>query len=146
MRRVLILGSGGAGKSTLARTLGTILQLEVIHLDAYYWQSGWIERPKDQWLKIVSQLIQKESWIMDGNYRSTIRMRAEAADNLLSLDTSRTICLWRILKQWRHYQGTTRPDVANNCPKRLNWEFFQYMWNYLKNFVPTFCKFSIVCP
>ncbi|MDZ8035131.1 hypothetical protein [Nostoc sp. DedSLP04] len=48
MKKILIIGSGGAGKSTLARELGTILSLEVIHLDAWYWNPGWVETPKTE--------------------------------------------------------------------------------------------------
>ena len=49
MKRVLVIGSGGAGKSTLARRLGERLGLEVVHLDALYWQAGWVEPAKEAW-------------------------------------------------------------------------------------------------
>jgi adenylate kinase family enzyme len=49
MQRVAIIGSRGAGKSTLARKLGGILGLPVIHLDKEYWQPGWTEPPKAEW-------------------------------------------------------------------------------------------------
>lgn len=46
MKKILIIGSEDAGKSTLARELWTILGLEVIHLDTWYWNSGWVKTPK----------------------------------------------------------------------------------------------------
>jgi adenylate kinase family enzyme len=57
MKKILIIGSGGAGKSTLARELGNILGLEVIHLDTCYLNSGWVETPKAEWQSIVQELV-----------------------------------------------------------------------------------------
>lgn len=61
MRKVLIIGSGGAGKSTLARQVGKILGLDVIHLDAVYWRRGWTEPPKPEWQAIVQDLVQHDA-------------------------------------------------------------------------------------
>ena len=55
MKRILIIGPGGSGKSTLARALGEKLGLEVLHLDKFYWSSGWIKQAPDDWQKTVSQ-------------------------------------------------------------------------------------------
>ena len=46
MKRILVIGSGGAGKSTFAKRLGEILELDVIHLDSLFWSAGWVETPK----------------------------------------------------------------------------------------------------
>jgi len=46
MSRIAVIGSPGAGKSTLARKLGQALGLEVHHLDRLYWQPGWVETPR----------------------------------------------------------------------------------------------------
>ncbi len=43
MKKIMIIGSGGAGKSTLARALGSIMNIEVIHLDKLFWKSNWVE-------------------------------------------------------------------------------------------------------
>ena len=68
MERILILGSAGSGKSTLARQLGERLQIEVIHLDRYWWRSGWQMTPQEVFLEKVLAFIEGERWIMDGNY------------------------------------------------------------------------------
>ena len=86
MKRVLIIGSGGAGKSTLARQMGEISGLPVIHLDAEHWRPGWIEPSKDEWAARVDELTRGESWIMDGNYGGTMSQRIAAADTILFLD------------------------------------------------------------
>ena len=57
MKKVLVIGSGGAGKSTFARRLSKKTGLEVIHLDQLYWKPNWVETPKDEWQEIVKEII-----------------------------------------------------------------------------------------
>ena len=130
MQRVTIIGSCGAGKSTLAVTLGKKLNLSVIHLDAYYWQSGWQEPEAQHWQEIQQELIKGERWIIDGNYGGTMDLRLAAADTIIWLDFNRYICLSRVVKRYLQYPGKTRPDMAAKCPERLNYEFLQYVWNF----------------
>ena len=72
MKKVLVIGCCGAGKSTFSKTLQSILKLELIHLDQYYHKPNWEEPEKEQWEGIVNNLVQKPSWIMDGNYKGTL--------------------------------------------------------------------------
>jgi adenylate kinase family enzyme len=130
MKKVLIIGSGRAGKSTLARQLGTILGLEVVHLDALYWHPGWVETPKPKWREVVQDLLQQETWIMDGNYGSTLDIRLAIADTVIFLDFPRLLCLWRVCKRWWQYANETRPDMAAGCPEKLDWEFLYWVWTY----------------
>ncbi len=97
MRKILVIGSGGAGKSTLSRQLGELLDIEVLHLDKFYWQAGWIEMPQPEWLKTVEELLGRDAWIMDGNYSGTLDIRIAACDTVIFLDMPRTLCLWRML-------------------------------------------------
>jgi len=60
MKRILIIGAGGAGKTTFARQLGEILGLAVVHLDALYWKPGWVEPPKDEWARTVEGVLERE--------------------------------------------------------------------------------------
>ncbi len=130
MKKIMIIGSGGAGKSTLARQLGDILDLEVIHLDALYWHPGWVETPKPEWQRIIEDLTQRQSWILDGNYGSTLDIRLSAADTVIFLDFPRFLCLLRVIKRRWHYAGKSRPDMSTGCPERLTWEFVRWIWMY----------------
>jgi adenylate kinase family enzyme len=132
MKKIIIVGSGGAGKSTFAKQLGDALKIEVIHLDRLYWKPNWITTPKDEWSKIVQLLLTRDSWVMDGNFGGTREMRMRASDTVIFLDIPRRICLYRILKRFVIYRGTNRPDMAEGCNERFDWEFIQWVWTYPK--------------
>lgn len=136
MEKVIIIGCGGAGKSTLARKLGKILNIKVYHLDAMYWKPGWEMTAKDEWIKLIQQVIEEDSWLMDGNYGSTIDIRAQAADSIIFLDYSTTRCLYGIFKRRVMYHGRTRPDMNEGCPERLDWEFIKWVAKYKREKAP----------
>ncbi len=125
-----MIGCGGAGKSTFARRLGQLLDIEVVHLDSLYWKPGWIETAKDEWAQTVAELTRRDAWIMDGNYSGTFDIRVRACDTLIFLDMPRRVCLWRIVKRLIVYRRRTRPDMAAGCPEKLDWEFVLWVWNY----------------
>lgn len=130
MKRILVIGSGGAGKSTFAKRLGELLGIEVIHLDALYWQPGWVEPAKQEWGATVESIMERAAWIMDGNYSGTLARRLEACDTVIFLDLPRLTCVWRVLKRLAKYRNQTRPDMATGCYEKLNWEFLLWVWNY----------------
>ncbi|HMF58439.1 MAG TPA: DNA topology modulation protein [Pyrinomonadaceae bacterium] len=130
MRRVLVIGSGGAGKSTFANRLGESLGIEVVHLDSLYWNPGWVETPKQEWSKTIEALLERDSWIIDGNYSGTLELRVQSCDTVIFLDIARTICLWRIIKRKLLFHKKRRPDMAEGCHERLTWEFVQWVWDY----------------
>lgn len=130
MRRILVIGSGGAGKSTVAVRIGERLGLPVIHLDAHFWQPGWVEPSKVEWERVVRQLIARDAWVMDGNYGGTLGLRIAAADTVVFLDLPRLLCLWRVIGRRIHYHGRSRPDMARACSERLTWEFIRWIWTY----------------
>jgi adenylate kinase family enzyme len=127
---MLVIGSGGAGKSTFSRRLGGRLGLEVIHLDVAYWLPGWVEPPEDEWARKVDELCGRDSWVMDGNYSGTLERRLAACDTVVFLDLPRTVCVWRVLKRRVMYLATPRPDIAEGCRERFNAEFLLWVWNY----------------
>ena len=130
MKRILVIGSGGAGKSTFARDLGAILDLPVIHLDQVYWKEGWEKPTKEEWARTVNGLIAQHEWIMDGNFGGTLPQRIKRADAIILLDVSRWICLWRVAKRFVKYRGRHRPDMPPGCHERFDLEFIRWIWNY----------------
>ncbi len=130
MRRVLVIGSGGAGKSTLATRLGRALGLPVIHLDQLYWRAGWVEPDKAGWATTVRETIARDAWILDGNYSGTLAERIAACDTIVFLDFSRFVCLWRVLARIVRHHGKTRPDMPDGCPEKFDLSFLVWIWNY----------------
>jgi adenylate kinase family enzyme len=133
MRRVMLIGSGGAGKSTLAVRLGARLGLPVVHLDARHWHPGWVPTPDAEWRREVAALAAGPAWIMDGNYGGTLDLRLAAADTVVFLDLPRRVCLWRVLTRTARHVGRSRADMGAGCPERLDrayLEFLRWVWSY----------------
>jgi len=140
MRKILVIGSGGAGKSTFSIRLSKILNIEVIHLDTRYWQPGWVEPSKEEWKKTIEMLIARETWIMDGNYSGTLDLRIVACDTLIFLDISPWVCVWRVIKRLMRHRNTRRPDMAEGCHERFDLSFVLWVWNYRKRSRPRIVK------
>ncbi len=130
MQRILIVGSGGAGKSTAAREVGARLGLPVLHLDRHFHRPDWVETPHAEWADMVGDLVAADRWVMDGNYSGTIDVRLARADAVVLLDLPRSLCVVRVLRRWWRYRGTTRPDVAAGCPEAVSVEFLRWIWTY----------------
>ena len=86
MKKVVLNGPGGPGKSTLARQLGNKLKLNVYHLDTLFWKPNWVGVSKNEQREIQIELMKKEEWIIDGNYGGTMDIRLNAADTIIFLD------------------------------------------------------------
>lgn len=85
IKRIMIFGIAGSGKSTFSLTLARILDLPVEHLDRYFFIDNWAERDYDEFLKIQSTLVEKERWIIDGNSTRSLEMRYKRSDHVLYL-------------------------------------------------------------
>jgi adenylate kinase family enzyme len=103
VRRVIVVGPGAAGKSTLAVRLGEITGLPVIELDTLFWRPGLAATPRGQWAAIQRELTRRQSWIMDGDLGpyDVIDVRLQAADTVVFLDFSPLRCAWRAIRRSR---------------------------------------------
>ena len=130
MKRVLVIGSGGTGKTTVAQRLARRTGLPLIHLDLLYWRPGWQPTPSEEWREAVRRLVAGDRWIIDGNYGGTLDLRLAACDTVVFLDLPRVLCLWRVLIRQLRYLGRTRPELPNGCRERLSWAFLAWIWTY----------------
>ena len=132
MKRVIIIGCGGAGKSTLARKLGEKTGLPVVHLDKLFWRPGWQSISQEEFDIRHRQALAEDAWIIDGNFNRTMAERVVRCDTIIYLDFSRTACLFGVLKRILTTYGTVRPDMGEGCPERIDFEFLKWVWNFNK--------------
>ncbi|MGI2326890.1 DNA topology modulation protein [Planococcus sp. YIM B11945] len=132
MKRIAIIGSVGSGKSTLARKLGNKLNIEVFHLDALFWKAGWQATSKEEQRNVQIRLVERQQWIIDGNYNGTMDIRLNAADTIIFLDFNRILCTYRILKRMIRYRNKPRPDMAEGIKERFDVNFVKWVWRYPK--------------
>ncbi len=130
MQKVLVIGPGGSGKSTLSRRLAEVSGLPLIHLDSHYWRAGWRPTPKQEWREVVRSLLSRPRWIMDGNYGGTMDERIAAADTIIYLDWPRLSCMWGLIKRRVQYWGRANPSMPAGCPERLTPDFLFWVWTY----------------
>lgn len=140
MKKVALIGSGGSGKSTLARSLGEKLNIEVYHLDAFFWKPNWTPTSKEEQSKVQNELVNKEEWIIDGNYNGTMDIRLNAANIIIFVDINRVICIYRVFKRMIRYRGQSRPDMAEGLNERLDFAFLKWIWDYPKTKKPVILK------
>jgi adenylate kinase family enzyme len=126
----MIIGCGGAGKSTLARALSARTGLPVVHLDSEFWKPGWVESTREEFDVKHDASIRGERWIVDGNYSRTIDRRVAAADTIVVLDLPRIVCMYGILSRWFVNRGRSRPDMAIGCPEKIDWTFVKWVWSF----------------
>ncbi|ODT85663.1 hypothetical protein [Phenylobacterium sp. SCN 70-31] len=136
MRRVLIIGNSGGGKSTLARRLGVALNIPVIHLDVLFWKPGWIEPDRTEFRADVDSAMAGEAWICDGNFGGTWDLRMPRADTIVWVDQPPLLCLARAIRRVFAYRREARPDMAEGCREKLDPKFYAYILGFNRKVRP----------
>lgn len=133
MKRIVIIGCPGSGKTRLARLLGEKLHLTVVHLDRLWWRSGWENVTQEEFDARLEKALSLDSWIIDGNYSRTMDARLAKCDTIIYLDYSRWACLWGMLQRVLGNYGKNRSDMPDGCPERFDWEFVKFIWKFNEN-------------
>lgn len=124
--KIAVIGYSGSGKSTLSRKLGEKYGLPVLHIDTVEFKPNWVIRSLPEKKRIVAEFLsQNDSWVIDGNYgKLHFWERMEQADKIIMLRFSRLQSLLRIIRRYQTYKGeSSRPDMAKECPEKLDFEF-----------------------
>jgi len=132
MRRIVVLGNSGAGKTHFARRLGAALGIDVHHLDFHHWQPGWQKPDPDDFAHLNRELIAGDAWVIEGNYSATRAVRLEAADTIIYLRERPWLCAWRFL--WRCWTNRDRPDLPPGCREPyFSWDLVAHLRYILRH-------------
>ena len=142
MNRVAIVGTPGAGKSTLAREIGDRTGLPVIHLDRHHFLPGWQPKSDEEWERVSEELLAGGRWVMDGAF--AMEKAVERADTIVFLDFAR----WRgfvgsIKRLALAYLGRPAPDFAPGCEDKLDrdfWRLLKTIWRYPSGWRPEIAR------
>jgi len=93
VKRILVIGSPGSGKSTFSRELNRIKGIPLFHLDMLFWNADKTTVEKEVFCERLSDVLKKPSWVIDGNYGSTLEERLQACDTVFFLDYPTEVCL-----------------------------------------------------
>lgn len=122
-QRIIILGNAGSGKTTLARQLAQRLDLTHTEVDSLYWDPGWTPAPKEVFRERVSQAVQTDRWVLDGNYSTARDILWPRADTAIWLDYPLPVTFWRLF--WRTMRRTLGgEELWNGNRERLADQLF----------------------
>ena len=107
MKRIVVIGSPGSGKSTLSGAMQQKTGIPLYHLDMMYWNADKSVVERDVFLARLAAVLEKDTWILDGNYATTMEMRVAACDTVIFLDYTPEVCLEGIQKR----RGKPRSDM-----------------------------------
>lgn len=129
MKRINVVGTSGSGKSTFARELANLLQFDYIEMDQLYWKDNWVESNDEEFLEAIKNALNKEEWVLDGNYNRMQFVKWKQLDTLIWLDYPFYIVFFRALKR-----ALKRVVTKEKLWKTNNYETFSLL----------FSKYSIV--
>lgn len=134
MKKVIVIGCPGSGKSTFSRALHEATNIPLYHLDMMNWNSDRTTVAKPIFRERLHRTIKKDSWIIDGNYGSTIKLRLQACDTAFFLDYSLDVCLDGVKSR----MGKVRTDIPwVESSEDVDEAFIQFVRNYNKVNRPT---------
>ena len=135
MKKVIILGCPGCGKSVFSIKLQEKTGLPLIHLDNVWWNSDRTHVSREEFDKRLSDIICGDEWIIEGDYSRTYEVRIKACDTVLFLDFDVETCLEGIKER----VGKNRPDIPW-VEERLDPELVRDVENYHKEKRPVLLK------
>ena len=128
-KKLVVIGPPGAGKTTLSKHLGEIIEINPTHLDSLFWKPGWIKISTAKRLEILDNLVSADKWILDGNYEDIIDRQLAQCEVVIFLDFPRHISLWRVFKR----RFWDKQEVAPGMYDKLNFRFLRTIWSFPHN-------------
>ena len=132
MKKVLVLGCSGSGKSAFAIKLHELIDLPLYHLDNVWWNADRTHISRDEFDAKLDEIVKRDSWIIDGDYSRTYEKRIAACDTIFFLDYGERVCMDGIIGR----VGQDRPDIPWT-ENELDPELVELVRNYEKDNKPT---------
>ncbi len=126
MKKVIVIGCPGSGKSTFSKSLHQITNIPLFHLDMLFWNTDKTTVEKSVFLDRLLKIIENDQWIIDGNYGSTMELRMQSCDTVIFLDYPLEVCLNGIQER----KGKARSDMPWIEPSEDDAEFIEFIKNY----------------
>ncbi|HKJ24570.1 MAG TPA: adenylate kinase [Myxococcota bacterium] len=135
LERVVVVGTSGSGKTTFARSLGRVLGVPHVELDALYWGPRWTPAPAEEFLSRVRAAVAEPAWVVDGNYSAARDLVWGRATTLVWLDYPFTLvyprAVWRTLRRIVTREplfGGNRESFAITDPEWIPWWVLRTFW------------------
>ena len=126
MRRIIVIGCPGSGKSTFSKKLHHITGIPLHHLDRMYWNADRTKVDREVFLESLANALESSEWIIDGNYSSTMDQRLQMCDTVIFLDYPTDVCLSGIMER----RGKARTDIPWTEPEQIDEAFVETVRNY----------------
>ncbi len=100
--RIAVIGTSGAGKTSLARALGARLAMPHVELDALNWEPGWrslAAADPPEFTRRVAAAVAQDAWVIDGGYATVRHLIWSRASHIVWLDFERHVIMYRVCKR-----------------------------------------------
>ncbi|HET9221047.1 MAG TPA: hypothetical protein VFO07_01000 [Roseiflexaceae bacterium] len=122
-RRINVVGTSGAGKTTTAQQIARRLGLQHVELDALHWDPNWTEAPLEVFRQRIAQALAGDAWVVDGNYTKARDLIWSRVELVVWLDYSLPVIIRQLV--WRTLRRTlTREELWSGNRERFRESFF----------------------
>lgn len=131
MKKIIIIGCPGAGKSYFAKKLHERTQIPLYHLDMIWHKPDKTHISRGEFDEILEKIFRQEAWIMDGDFSRTMETRMQACDTIILFDVPYEVCMQGIQER----EGTKRDDMPWEVAEADDL-FLDAVNNYIPNQLP----------
>lgn len=131
MKRAVVIGCSGSGKSVFSRKLRDVTGLTLYYLDMIWHKPDGTNILREEFDEKLRSIMSRDSWIIDGNYQRTLETRIKACDTVFLFDLPTEICIEGALSRI----GKKREDMPW-FENELDPEFRQWIESFRENQLP----------